>query len=64
MMRQEVIHLVSLESRHCLYVLAPLFEIGDAWLVWQGWREHGLLLCWPRNKSLGCGRLVRRGSGT
>lgn len=22
-----------------LFVLAALFEIGGAWLVWQGWRE-------------------------
>ena len=23
-----------------LFVLAALFEIGGAWLVWQCWREH------------------------
>jgi small multidrug resistance family-3 protein len=23
-----------------LFLLAALFEIGGAWLVWQGWREH------------------------
>jgi small multidrug resistance family-3 protein len=23
-----------------LFVLAALLEIGGAWLVWQGWREH------------------------
>ena len=23
-----------------LFVLAALFEIGGAWLVWQGWREN------------------------
>ncbi|GLW25774.1 YnfA family protein [Microbispora triticiradicis] len=23
-----------------LFVLAAVFEIGGAWLVWQGWREH------------------------
>ncbi|MDX2766515.1 hypothetical protein PV386_50825, partial [Streptomyces europaeiscabiei] len=23
-----------------LFVLAALFEIGGAWLVWQGVREH------------------------
>jgi small multidrug resistance family-3 protein len=23
-----------------LFVVAALFEIGGAWLVWQGWREH------------------------
>jgi small multidrug resistance family-3 protein len=23
-----------------LFVLAALAEIGGAWLIWQGWREH------------------------
>lgn len=23
-----------------LFALAALLEIGGAWLVWQGWREH------------------------
>jgi small multidrug resistance family-3 protein len=23
-----------------LFALAALFEIGGAWLVWQGWRAH------------------------
>jgi small multidrug resistance family-3 protein len=23
-----------------LFALAALFEIGGAWLLWQGWREH------------------------
>jgi len=23
-----------------LFVLAALMEIGGAWLIWQGWREH------------------------
>jgi small multidrug resistance family-3 protein len=23
-----------------LFILAALAEIGGAWLVWQGWREH------------------------
>jgi small multidrug resistance family-3 protein len=27
-----------------LFVLAALTEIGGAWLVWQGWREHRGLL--------------------
>jgi small multidrug resistance family-3 protein len=27
-----------------LYLLAALAEIGGAWLVWQGWREHRGLL--------------------
>jgi small multidrug resistance family-3 protein len=28
-----------------LFVLAALAEIGGAWLIWQGWREHRGL-CW------------------
>jgi small multidrug resistance family-3 protein len=29
-----------------LFVLAAIFEIGGAWLVWQGVREHrGLIFC-------------------
>ena len=27
-----------------LFLLAALAEIGGAWLVWQGWREHRVLL--------------------
>ncbi|TQS45678.1 YnfA family protein [Cryptosporangium phraense] len=27
-----------------LFALAALAEIGGAWLVWQGWREHRGLL--------------------
>ena len=27
-----------------LFVLAAVAEIGGAWLVWQGWREHRGLL--------------------
>lgn len=27
-----------------LFVIAALAEIGGAWLVWQGWREHRGLL--------------------
>ncbi|WP_449063839.1 YnfA family protein [Planomonospora algeriensis] len=23
-----------------LFALAAVFEIGGAWLIWQGWREH------------------------
>jgi small multidrug resistance family-3 protein len=23
-----------------LFILAALAEIGGAWLIWQGWREH------------------------
>ena len=23
-----------------LFTVAALFEIGGAWLIWQGWREH------------------------
>ena len=35
-----------------LFVLAALFEIGGAWLVWQGIREHR---GWPW---IGCGILA------
>ncbi|WP_406071918.1 YnfA family protein [Micromonospora sp. NBC_01638] len=27
-----------------LFILAAIAEIGGAWLVWQGWREHRGLL--------------------
>lgn len=27
-----------------LFVLAAIAEIGGAWLIWQGWREHRGLL--------------------
>ncbi|TCC04956.1 YnfA family protein [Kribbella soli] len=27
-----------------LFVLAAVAEIGGAWLIWQGWREHRGLL--------------------
>lgn len=27
-----------------LFVLAAITEIGGAWLIWQGWREHRGLL--------------------
>jgi small multidrug resistance family-3 protein len=27
-----------------LFLLAALAEIGGAWLIWQGWREHRGLL--------------------
>lgn len=27
-----------------IFVLAAIAEIGGAWLVWQGWREHRGLL--------------------
>jgi len=37
-----------------LFGLAALFEIGGAWLVWQGWREHrGLLFVAAGVLSLG-----------
>jgi len=31
---------VQLTFWRCLFVVAALFEIGGAWLVWQGIREH------------------------
>ncbi|MEV0843158.1 YnfA family protein [Actinocatenispora sera] len=38
-----------------LFVLAALAEIGGAWLVWQGWREHrGVLWIAGGIIALGC----------
>jgi small multidrug resistance family-3 protein len=38
-----------------LFVLAALAEIGGAWLVWQGWREHrGLWWIAAGVVALGC----------
>ncbi|MEV0807648.1 YnfA family protein [Micromonospora sp. NPDC050200] len=38
-----------------LFLLAALAEIGGAWLVWQGWREHrGLLWIAAGVIALGC----------
>jgi small multidrug resistance family-3 protein len=31
---------VSVARSVALFVLAAIAEIGGAWLVWQGWREH------------------------
>jgi small multidrug resistance family-3 protein len=31
---------VSIARSVALFVLAAIAEIGGAWLVWQGWREH------------------------
>jgi small multidrug resistance family-3 protein len=31
---------VTLTRSLLLFVVAALLEIGGAWLVWQGWREH------------------------
>jgi len=31
---------VTVARSIALFVLAALAEIGGAWLVWQGWREH------------------------
>ncbi|BCB88281.1 UPF0060 membrane protein [Phytohabitans suffuscus] len=31
---------VSIARSIGLFVLAALAEIGGAWLIWQGWREH------------------------
>ena len=35
---------MSVARSVALFVLAALAEIGGAWLVWQGWREHRGLL--------------------
>jgi small multidrug resistance family-3 protein len=40
---------VNVAKSIALFVVAALFEIGGAWLVWQGVREHRGWL-WP-----GCG---------
>lgn len=38
-----------------LFALAALAEIGGAWLVWQGWREHrGLAWIAAGVVALGC----------
>jgi small multidrug resistance family-3 protein len=38
-----------------LFTLAAIAEIGGAWLVWQGWREHrGLLWMVAGVAALGC----------
>ena len=34
------VHGVTVARSLLLFVLAALAEIGGAWLVWQGWREH------------------------
>jgi small multidrug resistance family-3 protein len=31
---------VTLTRSLALFVVAAFFEIGGAWLVWQGWREN------------------------
>jgi small multidrug resistance family-3 protein len=31
---------VSVVRSVALFLLAAIAEIGGAWLVWQGWREH------------------------
>jgi small multidrug resistance family-3 protein len=31
---------VSVARSVALFILAAIAEIGGAWLVWQGWREH------------------------
>jgi small multidrug resistance family-3 protein len=38
------VFLVTLARSLILFVLAALAEIGGAWLIWQGWREHRGLL--------------------
>jgi len=31
---------VTITRSLLLFAVAALFEIGGAWLIWQGWREH------------------------
>lgn len=31
---------VTIARTAMLFVVAALAEIGGAWLIWQGWREH------------------------
>ncbi len=31
---------MSIARSLALFVLAAIAEIGGAWLIWQGWREH------------------------
>jgi small multidrug resistance family-3 protein len=31
---------VTVAKSIALFVLAAIAEIGGAWLIWQGWREH------------------------
>jgi small multidrug resistance family-3 protein len=31
---------VTVAKSIALFVLAAVAEIGGAWLIWQGWREH------------------------
>ncbi|SCD77320.1 small multidrug resistance family-3 protein [Streptomyces sp. LcepLS] len=38
--RRDTIRRVSVLKSLVLFVLAAVFEIGGAWLVWQGVREH------------------------
>jgi small multidrug resistance family-3 protein len=35
---------VTVARSVALFILAAVAEIGGAWLVWQGWREHRGLL--------------------
>ncbi|MEV6282628.1 YnfA family protein [Kribbella sp. NPDC051770] len=35
---------MSVARSIALFVLAAIAEIGGAWLIWQGWREHRGLL--------------------
>jgi small multidrug resistance family-3 protein len=31
---------MTIAKSAAMFVLAALAEIGGAWLIWQGWREH------------------------
>jgi small multidrug resistance family-3 protein len=37
---QDTVAVVTVARSLLLFVLAALAEIGGAWLIWQGWREH------------------------
>ena len=38
--RPDTVTVVTVARSLLLFVLAALAEIGGAWLIWQGWREH------------------------
>jgi drug/metabolite transporter superfamily protein YnfA len=50
---------VTVARSIALFALAALAEIGGAWLVWQGWREHhGLWWIAAGVRALGLYRFV------
>jgi len=38
--RADILTGMTITKSIVLFIVAALFEIGGAWLVWQGWREH------------------------